>query len=197
MRKTERARGRTNGGDRDTGSVTNHDGRRIGRMSRTDRREYTRVRSSVVGSPRVSDPLSVRWWSQPHGAEGLRQRGLVPPPRPMRSVAWLRRGGPGRRGHGSGSSEHGRGLVLCTGPRPHGDAPRPRVGEGRPGRSSRSGGGRSRRRTVASPTGATTAASPTATVTAPTTTTTGATTAPSSTARPGRSTEEAGSGCSG
>ena len=138
MGKSKRARDRANGSDGDTRSVNNHDGRGIGRMSRTDRREYTSVRSSVVGGPRVSDPLSVLWWSQSHGAEGLRQRGLVPPSRPVRSRPSLRRWSPVR----NRASEHGRGLVRRPWPRPHGDAPRPRVGEGRPGRTSRSRRGR-------------------------------------------------------
>ena len=46
----------------------------------SDRREDTGVWGGVEGGIRVGDPLSADRRSQPHGAEGLRQRGLVPPP---------------------------------------------------------------------------------------------------------------------
>ena len=56
----------------------------------SDRREDTGVWGGVEGGTRVGDPLSAERWSQPHGAEGLRQRGLVPSPRPGWGLAgWV------------------------------------------------------------------------------------------------------------
>ena len=46
----------------------------------SDKREDTGIRGGVEGGIRVGDPLGVDRRRQPHGAEGLRQRGPVPPP---------------------------------------------------------------------------------------------------------------------
>ena len=88
IRKAERTRSRTHGGDRKTGPVANHDGRTRG-MWGSDRREDTGVWGGVEGGTRVGDPLSADRRSQPYGAEGLCQRGLVPPLRPGRLLAGL------------------------------------------------------------------------------------------------------------
>jgi hypothetical protein len=45
-----------------------------------DRRKDTDVRSGVERGTRVSDPLGTNRRSQAHGAEGLRQSCLIPPP---------------------------------------------------------------------------------------------------------------------
>jgi len=94
--KTERTRSRTHGGDRKTGPITNHDGRRTREMWGSDRRDNTGIWSGVEGGTRVGDPLSADRRCQPHGAEGLRQRGLVPPPRLGRWLAGLSGWSPGR-----------------------------------------------------------------------------------------------------
>ena len=49
-----------------------------------------------------------------HGAEGLRQCSLVPPPRPGRLLAGWSGRGPERREQGSSSGEHGRRPRLRT-----------------------------------------------------------------------------------
>jgi hypothetical protein len=58
IRKSERIRSRTHRGDKKTRTITDDDGRRTRGVRRSDRREDTRIRSSVVGGTRVSDPLS-------------------------------------------------------------------------------------------------------------------------------------------
>ena len=126
MRKT---RSRTHGGDRKARPITNHDRRRTRRVWGSDRREDTSIRSGVERGARVGDPLGAGRRRQSHGAEGLRQSGLVPPPRPGRLLAGLSGRGPGRREEWSSASEHGRRLELRTRPpsrtleRPHRDAP--------------------------------------------------------------------------
>jgi hypothetical protein len=85
----------------------------------------------VEGSTRVSDPLGAGRRCQAHGAEGLSQGRLVPPPRPTRRLARWTRWSPGGRSPGRGgrrsTSEHGGGSTLAPTPwplkRPHGDAP--------------------------------------------------------------------------
>jgi hypothetical protein len=78
--KTKRTRSRTHGGDRKARPITNYDGRRTRRVWGLDRRDDAGIRGSVEGGTRVSDPLCADRQCQPHGAEGLRQRGLVAPP---------------------------------------------------------------------------------------------------------------------
>src|SRR6185312_5711748 len=112
IRKTERTMSRTHGGDRKTRSIANHDGGRTREMWGSDRREDTGIRGGVEEGTRVGDPHGADRRCQPHGAEGLRQRGLVPPPRPGRWVAGLRGGSPRRREQGSRTGEHGRRLGL-------------------------------------------------------------------------------------
>ena len=85
--KTERTMSRTHDGDRKTRPIANHDGRRTRGMWGSDRREDTGVWGGVKGGTRVGDPLSADQWCQPHGTEGLRQRGLVPPP--VQVGGWL------------------------------------------------------------------------------------------------------------
>ena len=128
IRKAERTRSRTHGGDGKTGPITHHDGRRTRWMWGSDRREDTGVWGGVEGGTRVGDPLSADRRSQPHGAEGLLQRGLVPPPRPGGWLAGLSGWSPGRREQGSNTSEHGRRLQWARSPaltleQPHRDAP--------------------------------------------------------------------------
>src|SRR6185312_2900578 len=97
IRKT---RSRTHGGDRKARPITNHDGRRTRGVWRSDRREDTGVWGGVEGGTRVGDPLGADRRRQPHGAEGLRQCGLVPPPRPSRLLAGLSGRGSERRDRG-------------------------------------------------------------------------------------------------
>src|SRR6185295_3383794 len=97
--------------------ITNHD-RRTRRVWGSDRREDTSIGSGVERGARVGDPLGAGRRRQSHGAEGLRQSGLVPPPRPGRLLAGLSGRGPGRREEWSSASEHGRRLELRTGPPP-------------------------------------------------------------------------------
>ena len=66
---------------------------------------------------RVGDPLGADRRRQSHGAEGLRQSGLVPP-RPGRLLAGLSRRGPGRCEEWSSTGEHGRRLEQKTRPPP-------------------------------------------------------------------------------
>ena len=126
IRKT---RSRTHGGDRKARPITNHDRRRTRGVWGSDRREDTSIGSGVERGTRVGDPLGAGRRRQSHGAEGLRQSGLVPPPRPGRLLAGLSGRGPGRREEWSSASEHGRRLELRTRPpsrtleRPHRDAP--------------------------------------------------------------------------
>src|SRR6185437_10067343 len=123
---------------------------------------------------RVGDPLGADRRRPPHGAEGLRQCGLVPPPRPGRLLAGWSGRGPERREQGSSGGEHGRRLGLRTRApltlkQPHRDAPWPWGAEGWPGRTSRArsrSGSRSRVRsapstTTTSPPPTTPSASPT------------------------------------
>ena len=77
IRKT---RSRTHGGDIKARPITNHDRRRTRGVWRSDGRENTGIRSGVERGTRVGDPLGDDRRCQPHGVEGLRQRGLVPPP---------------------------------------------------------------------------------------------------------------------
>ena len=81
----------------------------------------------VEGDTRVGDPLGADRRRHPHGAEGLHQCGLVPPPRPGRLLAGLSGRGPGRREEGSSTDEHGRRLrtrpPYRTLERSHRDAP--------------------------------------------------------------------------
>ena len=126
MRKT---RSRTHGGDRKARPITNYDRRRTRGVWGSDRREDTSIGSGVERGARVGDPLGAGRRRQSHGAEGLRQSGLVPPPRPGRLLAGLSGRGPGRREEWSSASEHGRRLELRTRRpsrtlgRPHRDAP--------------------------------------------------------------------------
>ena len=105
MRKT---RSRTHGGDRKARPITNHDRRRTRRVWGSDRREDTSIGSGVERGARVGDPLGAGRRRQSHGAEGLCQSSLVPPPRPGRLLAGLSGRGPGRREEWSSASEHGR-----------------------------------------------------------------------------------------
>jgi hypothetical protein len=185
IRETKRTGSRTHRSDRKTGTITDHDGRRTRGVRRSDKRKDTRIRSSVVRGTRVGDPLGADGRCQPHSAEGLRQGSLIPPrPRRTGRRMWT----PGRRVGGS-THDQGRRLVRGTRPPsltlvgPHGDTPGPRVGEGRPGRTS---GKRSERG------GWSLGGHPT-TPTTPTTTSSAAPTPPSNPARPGgRSTKERG-----
>ena len=68
----------------------------------------------VEGGTRVGDPLSADRRRPPHGAEGLRQCGLVPPPRPGRLLAGWSGRCPERREQGSSSGEHGYWLGQRT-----------------------------------------------------------------------------------
>jgi hypothetical protein len=139
--KRARRAGDTHRCDRKTRAIRHHDGRRE-RGRRANRGEYTRVRSGVVGSTGVRDPLGTHQWSQSGSLEGS-QGGRVPTNQPGR---WSRRRcgprrsgrhrGPGRR-RGEGeprrrgeprlrtSKQGHRGTSLRTWPleRPHGDAP--------------------------------------------------------------------------
>ena len=125
MRKT---RSRTHGGDRKARPITNHDRRRIRGVWGSDRRKDTSIGSGVERGTRVGDPLGADRRRQSHGAEGLRQSGLVSPPRPGWLLTGLSGRGPVRRGEGSSTGEHGRQLELKTRPptrtleRPHRDA---------------------------------------------------------------------------
>ena len=78
--KSERTRSRTHGGDRKTRPIANHDGRRTRGMWGLDRREDTGMWGGVEGGTRVDDPLGADRQRPPHGSEGLRQCGLIPPP---------------------------------------------------------------------------------------------------------------------
>ncbi|KAG2620571.1 hypothetical protein PVAP13_3NG209071 [Panicum virgatum] len=126
--KTKRARSRTHGGDRKARPVTNHDGRRTRGVWGSDRREDTGMWGGVEGGTRVGDQLGADWRHPPHGAEGLRQCGLVPPPRPGRLLAGWSGQCPERRDQGSSSGEHGRRL-----------GPRTRARDGLDGRGVRGG----------------------------------------------------------
>ena len=77
IRKT---RSGTHGGDRKARPITNHDRRRTSGVWGSDRRENTSIWSGVERGTRVGDPLGADRRRQSHGAEGLRQSGLVPPP---------------------------------------------------------------------------------------------------------------------
>ena len=79
IRKTKRTKSRIHGSDRKARPITNHDGRRTRGVWGSDKREDTGIRGGVEGGTRVGDPLGADRRCQPHGAEGLRQRGLVPP----------------------------------------------------------------------------------------------------------------------
>ena len=69
--------------------------------------EDTGMWGGVEGGTRVGDPLGADLQRPPHGAEGLRQCGLVPPPRSDRLLAgWSGRGSE-RCEQGSSSGEHG------------------------------------------------------------------------------------------
>ena len=122
IRKT---RSRTHGGDRKTRLITNHDRRTRGVWG-SDGKEDTDIRSGVERGARVGDPLGADRRRQSHGAEGLRQSVLIPPPRPGQLLSGR---GPGRREEGSSTGKHGRQLELRTRPtpltleRPHRDAP--------------------------------------------------------------------------
>src|SRR6185437_5442534 len=80
IRKT---RSRTHGGDRKARPITNHDRRRTRGVWGSDRREDTSIGSGVERGTRVGDPLGAGRRRQSHGAEGLLQSGLVPPPGPV------------------------------------------------------------------------------------------------------------------
>ena len=82
IRKAKRTRSRTHGGDEKVRPITNYDGRGTRGVWGSDRREDTGIRGGVEGSTRVGDPLGADRRRQSHGAEGLRQSCLVPPPRP-------------------------------------------------------------------------------------------------------------------
>ncbi|KAG2617041.1 hypothetical protein PVAP13_3NG178170 [Panicum virgatum] len=84
----------------------------------SDRRKDTGMWGGVEGGTRVGDPLGADRQRPPHGAEGLRQCGLVPPPRPGRLLAGWSGRGPERREQGSSSGEHGRRPGLRTRPPP-------------------------------------------------------------------------------
>src|SRR6185312_15719563 len=112
--KTKGARSRTHGGDRKARPVTNHDGRRTRGVWGSNRREDTSMWGGVEGGTRVGDPLGADRRRPSHGAEGLRQCGLVPPPRPGRLLAGWSGRGPERREQGSNSGKHGRRLGLRT-----------------------------------------------------------------------------------
>jgi len=71
----------------------------------SDRREDTGMWGGVEGGTRVGDPLGADRRRQPHGAEGLRQCGLVPPPRPDQLLAGLSGRVPKRREQGSSTGE--------------------------------------------------------------------------------------------
>src|SRR6185312_14349583 len=116
--KTKRTRSRTHGGDRKARPITNHDRRKTRRVSGSDGREDTGIRSGVERGTQVGDPLGVDRRRQSHGVEGLCQSGLVPPPRPGRLLAGLSWRGPVRCGEGSNTGEHGRWLELRTRPPP-------------------------------------------------------------------------------
>ena len=76
--KTKRTRNRTDCSDRKARPITNHDGRRTrGVWGQTEERIPA---SGVVWKEALESAIHSR--RQPHGTEGLRQRGLVPPPRP-------------------------------------------------------------------------------------------------------------------
>jgi len=122
--KAERTMGTriTHGGDWETGTIADHNGRRTRRMGRSNGRKETAVWSGVVRGTRVSDPVGI----------DRGQYGKSP-------GRWL-----GRRRHSIG--EHGRPLrLLLRSPRglerPHQGAPGPWVGEGWPGRTRNEGGG--------------------------------------------------------
>jgi hypothetical protein len=123
--------------DRKTRAIRHHDGRRKSGRRRANRSEYTMIRSDVVGSTGVRDPLGTHRWSQSGSLEGSSQGGRVPTNRPKRWSS--RRRGPRRSGRGRGlgrrrggseprlrTGEHGRRRTsLRTRPleQPHGDAP--------------------------------------------------------------------------
>jgi hypothetical protein len=56
--------------DRETRAIRHLDGRRERGRWRAHRGEYTRVRSGVVGSTGVRDPLGTQRWSQSGSLEG-------------------------------------------------------------------------------------------------------------------------------
>ena len=87
IEKMERTRSRTHDGDRKTRPIANHDGRRTRGVWGSDRREDIGIWGGVEGGTGVGDPLGADRRRQPHGAEGLRQCSLVPPPRPGRLLA--------------------------------------------------------------------------------------------------------------
>ena len=91
--KAKGARSRTHGGDRKARSVTNHDGRRTRGVWGSDRREDTDIWGDVEGGTRVGDPLGADRRRPPHGAEGLRQCSLVPPPQARLAAGWVERAG--------------------------------------------------------------------------------------------------------
>ena len=65
IRKAERTRSRTHGGDRKTGPIANHDGRRTRGLWGSDRREDTGIWGGVEGGTRVGDPLCADRRCQP------------------------------------------------------------------------------------------------------------------------------------
>ena len=109
-------RSKTDGGDRKARPITNHDRRRTRRVWGSDRRENTGIRSGVEGGTQVGDPLGADRRCQPHGAEVLRQRGLIAPPRPGQRLARLGGWSPGRHEQESSTGERGRRLELRTRP---------------------------------------------------------------------------------
>src|SRR6185369_1221401 len=119
--KTKGARSRTHGSDRKARPVTNHDGRRTRGVWGSDRREDTDMWGGVEGGTRVGDPLGADRRRLPYGAEGLRQCGLVPPPRPGRPLGGGGGRGPKRWEKGDRRGEPCRRPELRTGPPP----PRP------------------------------------------------------------------------
>ena len=72
--KGARSAGGTHGRDGKTRAIRHHDGRRKGGRRGADRGKYTGVRSSVVGSAGVRDPLRTHGRSQ---GRSLERRGLT------------------------------------------------------------------------------------------------------------------------
>ena len=59
----------------------------------SDRRDDTSIRGGVEGDTRVGDSLGADRRRQSHGAEGLRQSGLVPTPQARSAAGWAERAG--------------------------------------------------------------------------------------------------------
>ena len=87
-----KTRSRTHSGDRKARPITNHDRRTRGVWG-SDGREDIGIRSGVERGTRVGDPLGADRRRQSHGAEGLRQSGLVPPPQARLAAGRAERAG--------------------------------------------------------------------------------------------------------